>query len=593
MFTNIAAYHFCRLDQLKVLRTRLLQRCREAGLRGTILLSTEGINLFVAGSEESIERLLAELRAIPGLAELTPKYSYSPTQPFRRMLVKIKKEIIAFGVEGIDPGMHTSPRLSPQELKKWLDEGRPVTLLDTRNDYEIKLGTFRNAISLGIDHFRDFPHATAKLAPELKKSPVVVFCTGGIRCEKAGPYLEQQGFEDIHQLDGGILKYFEECGSAHYDGDCFVFDQRVGVDPGLHETADTQCFACLAPLTESEQADPRYVPGKSCPYCHRTEEQRRSELLKERHEALCRAVTPLPGSEPYEQQRPIHVPADYDGSEILKLLTGLFPHVAREEWESMFEAGHLKDRLGNSVGAGHVVRAGERYLRCQPATREPDVNVNVRILWEDSAIVVIDKPAPLPMHPCGRYNLNSLQSILAKVYAPECPRPVHRLDANTWGVVVFARTRHFAKRLQPQFADGSVQKRYLARVHGHPPTDSFSCTLPIGQETTDLGARDIDLENGLESVTDFQVRVRYDDGTSLLEVVPRTGRTNQIRVHLWQLGWPIVGDPTYLAEGKRGTVQTMAVEDPPMCLLAESITFAHPIDGVTRTFTADAPPWLR
>ena len=138
----------------------------------------------------------------------------------------------------------------------------------------------------------------------------------GIRCEKAGPYLEQQGFEDIHQLDGGILKYFEECGSSHYDGDCFVFDQRVGLDPGLHETADTQCFACLTPLTESEQADPRYVPGKSCPYCHRTEEQRRNELLQERHEALRHAVTPLPGSEPYEQQRPIHVPADYDGREI-------------------------------------------------------------------------------------------------------------------------------------------------------------------------------------------------------------------------------------------------------------------------------------
>ena len=281
VITNIAAYHFCRLDQLKALRTRLLQNCRQSGLRGTILLSTEGINLFVAGSEESIERFLAELRAIPGLAELTPKYSYSPTQPFRRMLVKIKKEIIAFGVEGIDPGVRTSPRVSPQELKKWLDEGRTVTLLDTRNDYEIKLGTFRNAISLGIDHFREFPHATAKLAPELKKSPVVVFCTGGIRCEKAGPYLEQQGFEDIHQLDGGILKYFEECGSAHYDGDCFVFDQRVGLDPGLHETADTQCFACLTPLTESEQADPRYVPGKSCSYCHRTEEQRRNELLQD------------------------------------------------------------------------------------------------------------------------------------------------------------------------------------------------------------------------------------------------------------------------------------------------------------------------
>ena len=260
---NIAAYKFLPLSDLKTLRTRLQTLCKAANLKGTILLSPEGINLFVAGAADGIERLLTELRGWPGLQDLAPKMSETADQPFRRMLVRLKKEIIAFGVPGIDPARRTSPKLSARELKRWLDEGRPVTLLDTRNDYEVKLGTFRNALAVGIDHFREFPHAVARLPPELKEQPIVMFCTGGIRCEKAGPYLEREGFKSIFQLDGGILKYFEECGGAHYDGECFVFDQRVGVDPSLHETGSSQCFACQTPLSEADQQHEHYVPGKS------------------------------------------------------------------------------------------------------------------------------------------------------------------------------------------------------------------------------------------------------------------------------------------------------------------------------------------
>ncbi|HWY29436.1 MAG TPA: rhodanese-like domain-containing protein, partial [Candidatus Acidoferrum sp.] len=188
---NIAAYKFVSLPELRSLRSRLLALCRGWGLKGTILLSEEGINLFVAGAGESIESLLAELRSIPGLEDLSPKFSVADHQPFRRMLVRLKKEIIAFGVEGIDPAQRTSPKLGASELKQWLDEGRPVTLLDTRNDYEVKLGTFKNAVPIGIDHFRDFPAAIRKLPPQLKEQPVVMFCTGGIRCEKAGPFMER------------------------------------------------------------------------------------------------------------------------------------------------------------------------------------------------------------------------------------------------------------------------------------------------------------------------------------------------------------------------------------------------------------------
>ncbi len=264
---NFSAYQFTPLEELPALKERLLAFTKARNLRGTILLSPEGINFFVAGLREPMDELLAELRTIPGLANLTPKESLSDEQPFNRMLVKIKKEIIAFGVEGIDPARRPTAKLPARQLKQWLDEGRPLTLLDTRNDYEVRMGTFKGAVPAGIDHFRGFPEAVEKLPAELKEQPIVMFCTGGIRCEKAGPFMEKVGFKQVFQLDGGILKYFEECGGDHYDGECFVFDRRVGVDAALQETNSVLCFNCQMPLTEAEQRDSRYVADVSCPHC--------------------------------------------------------------------------------------------------------------------------------------------------------------------------------------------------------------------------------------------------------------------------------------------------------------------------------------
>ncbi len=266
MFINLSCYKFTLLENLPALRQRLLALAQACGLKGTILLSAEGINFFVAGERLAVDALLGELRTVPGLEDLAPKESESAEQPFNRMLVKIKKEIIAFGVEGIDPARRSSAKLSPRELKQWLDDGREITLLDTRNDYEVHMGTFRGAVPAGIENFRDFPDAVRRLKPELKKKPIVMFCTGGIRCEKAGPFMEREGFK-VFQLDGGILKYFEECGGAHYDGECFVFDQRVGLNPELKETNSALCFVCQMPLTEDEQRHPHYVPDLSCPHC--------------------------------------------------------------------------------------------------------------------------------------------------------------------------------------------------------------------------------------------------------------------------------------------------------------------------------------
>lgn len=264
---NIAAYKFAELQGLQELREQLKSHCREAALKGSILLSPEGINLFIAGETASVESLLSLLRSIPGLEGLGEKRSFSEEQPFNRMLVKIKQEIIAFGVEGINPARHTSPRISAKELKQWIDEGREFTLLDTRNTYEVKLGTFDGATTLPIRHFRKFPEAVRNLPEALKERPVVSFCTGGIRCEKAAPFLETEGFRHVLQLEGGILKYFEECGGAHWKGECFVFDKRVGVDPALQETGSQLCFACQEPLTVEELQDPRYEYEVSCPHC--------------------------------------------------------------------------------------------------------------------------------------------------------------------------------------------------------------------------------------------------------------------------------------------------------------------------------------
>jgi RluA family pseudouridine synthase len=203
----------------------------------------------------------------------------------------------------------------------------------------------------------------------------------------------------------------------------------------------------------------------------------------------------------------------------------------------------------------------------------------------------VNKPAPLPLHPSGRFNRNTLQSILATVYAPQVPRPAHRLDANTTGLVVFTRTRRFASLVQPQFARGEVEKHYLARVEGHLVDDTFRCDLPVSDVAGDLGSRAIDEKHGLAAVTEFRVLERFSDGTSLLAVRPLTGRTNQIRVHLWHLGHPICGEQTYLPGKHLGTTQTHGIDDPPLCLQASALRFRHPLSREPLAFVAARPSW--
>ncbi len=589
--TNISAYRFAPLTGLKNLRASLSALCERLALKGTILLSTEGLNMFVAGSSESIDALIEKIHALPGFESLQPKISISDHQPFNRMLVRVKKEIISFGMEDIRPADYTSPKIAASELKQWLDEGRPVTLLDTRNDYEVKLGTFKGAVVPHINTFREFPEAVRKLPADLKETPVVMFCTGGIRCEKAGPFMENEGFKHIYQLDGGILKYFEECGGDHYDGECFVFDRRVGVDPALQESEHILCFACQAPLDAIDQEDPRYVAGISCPHCFKSEPERMAERIEALHRAIHRVTTPLPGSIPLSNRRPVNIPAALDRLSLLEALTEIFPHIPREEWQARCDAGRFISYGGAVRGASHIVRGGERVIQTFPPAAEPPVSNDIRVVHEDEAILVVHKPAPLPMHASGRFHRNTLQHFLNEVYAPKYPRPVHRLDANTTGLVVFARTRHFCRVLQQQFLTGGVEKIYLTRVQGHPPEDVFHSEAPISAGPDVMGTRVIDEIAGLQSRTDFKVLVRYADGTALLQATLQTGRTHQIRLHLWQLGHAVVGDPAYLCDHEIGDTQTLDPASPPLQLHAWRLSFTHPSRGEPMTFETARPAW--
>ena len=574
---NLSCYKFVSLQNLPYLRQKLQTECRRLHIKGTILLSPEGINFFVAGPPEAIHELVQIMREVPGLEDLTPNESYSDDQPFSRMLVRLKKEIIAFGIEGIDPAAYTSRKIPPSELKSWLDQGRSLTLLDVRNNYEVKIGTFRNAVPVDVDHFRDFPQAVERLSVADKSQPIVMFCTGGIRCEKAGPMMEQMGFSNVYQLDGGILKYFEEVGGDHWNGECFVFDKRVALDPRLEETATTQCYACQHPLTPADQFSPDYVPGERCPFCTETAAMRSKRQRAWRQAALDRWTQQLPGAQPYTNVRPLNVPQRLAGLPVLDFLQQLHPHIPVEQWQNAIDQGRLL--LGTQrITRDLIVREGMGLRHLIPNTVEPDVNAAIKLIDDTPNLIVVEKPAPLPVHACGRFSRNTLEWMLQEVYRPQRLKLVHRLDSNTSGIMVVARHRKAATALHRCFQDGTVAKTYLARVHGSPADYRFSSTAAISDGPREDGIRTLD-PTGLSAETHFQVRQRFDDGTTLLEVRPVTGRTNQIRVHLWGLGYPIVGDPTYLPGAKLGANRSREITEAPMMLHAWKLSFPDPFGG--------------
>lgn len=264
-----ALYKFVRLDDFEQLREPLLALMLAQNVRGTLLLANEGINGTIAGPRAGIDAVLGWLREDPRLADLEHKESFHDEHPFLRTKVKLKKEIVTMGVEGIDPNRTVGTYLSPEEWNAVISDPETI-LIDTRNDYEVEVGTFKGAINPETRTFREFPDYVKDTLDPAKHKKVAMFCTGGIRCEKSTAYLKEQGFEEVYHLKGGILKYLEEMPreDSLWEGECFVFDERVTVDHDLNPGEFDQCHACRRPISDEEKASEKFQLGVSCPKCY-------------------------------------------------------------------------------------------------------------------------------------------------------------------------------------------------------------------------------------------------------------------------------------------------------------------------------------
>jgi UPF0176 protein len=291
-----ALYKFVTLENFQTLRQPLHNVLETNQVRGTLLLANEGINGTIAGSRAAIDNVLNWLRSDPRLADIDHKESFTDGLPFNRAKVKLKKEIVTLGIEGIDPKRIVGTYVNPGDWNKLISDP-DVVLVDTRNDYEFKVGTFKNAINPNTESFREFPrYVRENLNPE-KHKKIAMFCTGGIRCEKSTAFLKAQGFDEVYHLKGGILKYLEEVPATKtlWEGECFVFDERVTVNLQLEKGNYHQCNACRLPITEADRASDKYQRGVSCPHCYDKvtdaqktrfmEREKQMELARQRGEA--------------------------------------------------------------------------------------------------------------------------------------------------------------------------------------------------------------------------------------------------------------------------------------------------------------------
>lgn len=290
-----ALYKFADLQDYKELRLPLLKRCLQYGIKGSLLLAAEGINGTVAGTREGIDSLLSYIKSDIRLANLSHKESYCDTQPFYRTKVKLKKEIVTLGVPGINPNKMVGEYVKPAAWNQLISDPA-VLVVDTRNDYEVDIGTFKNAINPHTTTFREFPKFVADNLSQAKDKKIAMFCTGGIRCEKSTAYLLEQGFKHVYHLEGGILKYIEEIPESEslWQGECFVFDNRVTVNHNLEPGHFDQCHGCRHPLSIADRESQKYQAGVHCPHCYDaltadqlarfSERHRQVQLAKQRHE---------------------------------------------------------------------------------------------------------------------------------------------------------------------------------------------------------------------------------------------------------------------------------------------------------------------
>ncbi|PCK07055.1 MAG: hypothetical protein COA42_16250 [Alteromonadaceae bacterium] len=285
--TVCALYKFVALKNYESLRQPLLDTMLAHEVRGTILLALEGVNGTIAGTQAGIDVVLAWLEKTAGLGTLSYKLSFNDENPFYRSKVKLKKEIVTMGVEGIDPSHVVGTYVKPKDWNALISDPE-VLLVDTRNDYEVEIGTFKGALNPDTQSFRQFPEYVSNNLDNKKHKRVAMFCTGGIRCEKSTAYLKQEGFEEVYHLEGGILKYLEEVPAEEslWEGECFVFDGRVAVNHALEKGQYDQCFACRYPITEEQMQSPLYIKGVSCPRCHDKHSEEQLGRFKERERQM-------------------------------------------------------------------------------------------------------------------------------------------------------------------------------------------------------------------------------------------------------------------------------------------------------------------
>lgn len=278
-----ALYKFARLPDYCDMQSNLQDFCLAQNLNGTILLAAEGINGTVAGSRAGVDALIAYLNADDRLVGIEHKESRVGTMPFDRMKVRLKKEIVTLGVPGIDPNKKVGTYVAPENWNALISDP-DVVLIDTRNDYEYDIGTFRGAVDPHTRSFRQFPDYVKKNLDPAKHKKIAMFCTGGIRCEKASAYMLEQGFEEVYHLQGGILKYLEKIPAEQslWQGECFVFDQRIAVGQGLQVGTHEQCYACRHPVSSQEKTSVQYQPGVSCPHCFNTLPEKTRARVAER-----------------------------------------------------------------------------------------------------------------------------------------------------------------------------------------------------------------------------------------------------------------------------------------------------------------------
>jgi UPF0176 protein len=283
--TRVAAlYQFSRFDHCAAIRDGLSVLCVEAGIKGTLLIAPEGINGTIAGTGEAVERVLDHVRTLPGCRDLEVKYSSAEAMPFHRMKVRQKREIVTMGQPDIDPLIDAGHYVAPADWNALIDAPDTI-LIDTRNDYEVEIGSFAGAINPETKSFSEFPDWFHAHREELSGKKIAMFCTGGIRCEKATAFLKAEGVEAVYHLKGGILKYLEDVPAAdsRWSGECFVFDQRVAIGHGLASGTHDLCHACRLPITEADKASPHYVEGVSCPKCHNLRDDAQRAGYAERH----------------------------------------------------------------------------------------------------------------------------------------------------------------------------------------------------------------------------------------------------------------------------------------------------------------------